>query len=100
MSTKGVVIVTGAAQGIGRGIALRLAADGFDVVVNDIPANQQNLEAVAKLIAEKGRKSLAITGDVSKEDDVRELVQKTVDEFGGLDVVGLQGGLDVSNIRF
>lgn len=100
MSTKGVAIVTGAAQGIGRGIALRLAADGFDVVVNDIPANQQNLEAVAKLITEKGRKSLAITGDVSKEDDVRELVQKTVDELGGLDVVGLQGGLDVSNIRF
>ncbi|KAL5536620.1 hypothetical protein ACEPAF_443 [Sanghuangporus sanghuang] len=93
MSTKGVAIVTGAAQGIGRGIALRLAADGFDIAVNDIPANQQNLESVSKLILEKGRRALAITGDVSKEEDVRELVQKTVYQLGALDIMVANAGI-------
>ncbi|KAJ6452766.1 NAD-binding protein [Mycena sanguinolenta] len=46
MSSKGVVLVTGAAQGIGRSIALRLADDGFDVAVNDISKNSEKLDAL------------------------------------------------------
>lgn len=86
-SSKGVAIVTGAAQGIGRGIALRLAADGYNVSLNDIPSNKDNLEAVAELIRGSGRTALTIFGDVSKEEDVQELVKKTVNDLGGLDVV-------------
>ncbi|KAI5118368.1 hypothetical protein M0805_008696 [Coniferiporia weirii] len=92
-SAKGVVIVTGAGQGIGRGIALRLAADGYDISLNDIPSNKENLEAVAELITRGGRKALTIFGDVSKEEDVRGLVNKTVDDLGGLDVMVANAGI-------
>jgi len=51
----GVALVTGAAKGIGRAIALRLAVDGFDVAINDIPSNKHNLDSLAGEIAEKGR---------------------------------------------
>ena len=89
MYSKGVAIVTGAAQNIGRGIALRLAEDGFDISLNDIPSNKANLDAVAELISKKGRRALVTVGGVSKEEVVRQLVQQTVDELGGLDVVSL-----------
>ena len=88
MSAKGVAIVTGAAQGIGREIALRLAADGYDVSLNDVPAKKAELEMVAEFVRREGRKPITIFGDVSKEEDVQKLVQQTVDELGGLDVVG------------
>jgi meso-butanediol dehydrogenase / (S,S)-butanediol dehydrogenase / diacetyl reductase len=49
-----VALVTGAARGIGRGIALRLASDGLDVAVNDLEANGDELEKVAERAAEGG----------------------------------------------
>ncbi|KAH8110231.1 NAD-binding protein [Phellopilus nigrolimitatus] len=92
-SIKGVAIVTGSGQGIGRGIALRLAADGYDVSLNDIPSNKQNLEDVADTITQRGRKVLTVFGDVSREEDVQELVNKTVEELGGLDVMVANAGI-------
>lgn len=50
MSSKGVAIVTGGAQGIGRGIALRLAADGFDIALGDLSSSKAAVEAVAQEI--------------------------------------------------
>ncbi|EJD00032.1 NAD-binding protein [Fomitiporia mediterranea MF3/22] len=92
MSAKGVAIVTGAAQGIGRGITLRLAADGYDIGINDIPAKKADLEGVAEQIRQQGRKSITIFGDVSKEEDVQKLVRQTVDDLGGLDVMIANAG--------
>ena len=86
MST-GVALVTGSAQGIGRAISLRLAADGFDVAVNDVPKNQKALESLAEEITAKGRKSCVVIADVSKEAEVKEMVAKAVKDLGGLDVV-------------
>lgn len=81
--------MTGAARGIGRGIALRLADDGFDVAVNDLP-NTPELDEVIKTIEGKGRRALAIPGDVSDESVVTDMIQRTVTTLGGLDVVRMQ----------
>ena len=69
-----VAIVTGAAQGIGYSIALRLADDGIDVAVNDIANKKEKLEEVAEEIKKKGRRSIVVTADVSREDEVKAMV--------------------------
>lgn len=74
-------------QGIGRAIALRLADDGFDVAVNDIPSSVDKLEAVAEEIKTKGRKSSTHYADVSVERQVKDMIEAVVKEHGGLDVV-------------
>ena len=85
--SRGVAIITGSAIGIGEAIALKLAEDGYDVVLNDLPVNQTTLASVANKIGEKGRKSVVIVGDVSAESDVKNLVENTVYELGRVDVV-------------
>ncbi|CAE7210411.1 unnamed protein product [Rhizoctonia solani] len=91
-----VAIVTGAAQGIGRAIALKLAADGNDVAVNDINTKQSELEQLVEEIKNHGRKAIAVTGDVSKEIEVKELVSKTVEALGGLDIMVANAGIHVA----
>ncbi|GBE87615.1 Hydroxynaphthalene reductase arp2 [Sparassis crispa] len=92
MSTTRVAVVTGASRGIGEAVALRLADDGFDVAVNDIPAMAESLEALVEKIRQKGRRSLAVTGDVSNENDVKTVVDKVVETLGGLDVMVANAG--------
>lgn len=75
------------AQGIGKAIALRLADDGFEVIVNDIPSNSENLSKVVEEIKAKGRASSAHLADVSVEEQVKEMVAEVARIYGGLDVV-------------
>jgi NAD(P)-dependent dehydrogenase (short-subunit alcohol dehydrogenase family) len=82
-----VAIVTGGAQGIGRAIALQLARDGLDIAIDDVPSALERMEEVVNEIRKIGRKAIAITCDVSKEDEVKAMVDKTVAELGRLDVV-------------
>ncbi|KAF8750788.1 KR domain [Rhizoctonia solani] len=69
-----VAIVTGAAQGIGRAVALKLASNGVDVALADIPSKQDALEQVVKEIERLGRKAIAVTGDVSNEPQVQAIM--------------------------
>lgn len=85
-NSKGVALVTGGARGIGRAIALRLADDGYDVSVNDLPGTPE-LEEVVKTIEGKGRRALAAPGDVSEESAVADMLQRTVSTLGSLDIV-------------
>lgn len=87
MLSKGVALVTGASQGIGRAIALRLAHDGFDIAVNDIARGRPGLEILTKEITAKGRKSVITIADVSSEREVKDMTEEVVQELGGLDVV-------------
>jgi meso-butanediol dehydrogenase/(S,S)-butanediol dehydrogenase/diacetyl reductase len=87
------VLVTGAARGIGKAIALRLAADGHDVAVNDIAANATELEPVVKEIQAAGRRSAAVAADVSDPEAVTRMVAGTVDALGSLDVMIANAGI-------
>lgn len=80
-------LIPRAAQGIGRGIALRLAADGFTVAVNDVSSNSANLDTLVAEITRFGRKSSAHVADVSEAEQVEAMVAAVVAEHGGLDVV-------------
>ncbi|KDQ56303.1 hypothetical protein JAAARDRAFT_59199 [Jaapia argillacea MUCL 33604] len=88
-----IAIVTGSAQGIGRAIALKLADDGLDIVVNDIEAKASSVDEVVKEIVAKGRKAVAICADISNEASVQALVDQTVEHFGGLDVMVANAGV-------
>lgn len=78
-------IVTAAASGMGRAGALRFAREGAAVAVVDIDA--ANAEAVAQQITQSGGKAVALAGDLRRDDFSRDIVQRTVKAFGGLDFV-------------
>jgi NAD(P)-dependent dehydrogenase (short-subunit alcohol dehydrogenase family) len=80
-----VAIVTGGAKGIGRGIALRFAAEGCDVVVN--ARHIESARDVASEIKALRRRALAIKADVSRSDDVAAMVDRTIKEFGKIDIL-------------
>ncbi|KAK7548700.1 3-oxoacyl-reductase [Phyllosticta citricarpa] len=86
-------IVTGCAQGIGKAIALRLAQDGYDIGVNDIPSNKDKAEQLVSEIKELGQKATVCLGDVSKLDEVENMVQTSVKELGPLNTMVANAGI-------
>ena len=80
-----IALVTGAGQGIGRGIALALADEGAAVSV--VGRTAAKLEATVDEIQKRGGRAIAVTCDVKKDEQVGQAVAKTVDAFGGLDVL-------------
>lgn len=80
-----VALVTGGGRGIGRAIALGLAREGADVAISS--RTREEVERVADELGKAGRKSLAIPADVTKADQVRRMVQKTLDTFGRIDIL-------------
>lgn len=98
-----VAFVTGAARGIGRGIAIGLARAGADVVVADLASGDTGLTyrladasaatAVAEEITALGRRSLAVTCDVTDADQVAAAVDRGVGELGGIDLVVNNAGV-------
>jgi NAD(P)-dependent dehydrogenase (short-subunit alcohol dehydrogenase family) len=79
-----VVVVTGAASGIGRGAAVVFAREGAKVVVTD-GINIEGGHETVRLIREAGGEATFVTCDVSKESDVEAMVTKTVELYGSLD---------------
>jgi 3-oxoacyl-[acyl-carrier protein] reductase len=91
-----VAFVTGAAQGIGRAIALALAEDGADVALGDL--NLEKLEAVAREVEGLGRKALALHLDVSHSDSVQAAVAKVLETWGKIDILVNNAGITKDNL--
>ena len=86
-----IALVTGAAQGIGRDIALSLAADGADVAICDV-----NLDAAQKTASDieaTGRKSLAIKTNVAASPEVTAMIDQVIEKFGRIDILVNNAGI-------
>ncbi|THU91699.1 acetoin reductase family protein [Dendrothele bispora CBS 962.96] len=95
--SKGVALITGSSQGIGKAIALRLASDGYDIALNDLSSKLNKLEEVEKTITqEMGRKSTVFCGDVSDEETVQQMVKGVVEQLGSLDVMVANAGINAA----
>jgi meso-butanediol dehydrogenase/(S,S)-butanediol dehydrogenase/diacetyl reductase len=88
-----VAHITGAARGIGRSIALRLAQDGHDIAISDLPSMEQELGATREELVALGVKAVALVGDVTESEDVRRLVSETAAQLGSLDVMVANAGI-------
>ncbi|KAF2017968.1 acetoin dehydrogenase-like protein [Aaosphaeria arxii CBS 175.79] len=86
-------IVTGSARGIGKAIALRLAQDGYDICINDIPANEPGAKEVVSEIKKLGRNAFNFSADVSNLKEVENLVQASVSELGPLNTMISNAGI-------
>ncbi|MDP3052432.1 MAG: SDR family NAD(P)-dependent oxidoreductase [bacterium] len=86
-----VAIVTGARRGIGKGIVMALAKEGCNVVVSDI--NEEECEIVVGEIEKIGVEGLAVKCDVSRKEEVDNLIKKAVEKFGKLDILVNNAGI-------
>ncbi|PWJ52777.1 hypothetical protein SAMN06264364_11729 [Quadrisphaera granulorum] len=101
-------LVTGGDSGIGRAAAIAFAREGADVAISYLPEEQQDADAVIALIEKEGVKALALPGDITDEAFATSLVTKTVEAFGGIDVLVNNAGkqqaresiLDISSEQF
>jgi len=89
--TNRVALVTGAARGIGRAIALQLARDGADVGVNDVLPEG---EAVAEEVRALGRRAVWLPADVSRSDEVEAMVRRASAELGVVDLLVNNAGIE------
>ncbi len=93
MELKGkTAIVTGSARGIGEGIALVLAREGANVVVNSRKVKE--CEGVVQKILSSGGKAIAVGADVSKKADVTAMVSETLKQFGAVDILVNNAGIE------
>lgn len=88
-----VALVTGAARGIGKGIAETFAREGADVIINDINCCEQ-MDSLAKCIRGQGRRALAVKADVSSRQQVEEMFERSWNEMGGIDVLVNNAGVE------
>jgi NAD(P)-dependent dehydrogenase (short-subunit alcohol dehydrogenase family) len=88
-----VALVTGARQGLGKSISLGMAEAGADLVVCDRVIDDGKLAETAKEIEAMGRQTLSLGGDITVEDDVNNVVNKSLEKFGKIDVLVNNAGV-------
>jgi len=82
-------LITGGDSGIGRAVAIAFAREGADVALTHLPEEQEDADDTARWITESGTKALPLAGDLRDEAFCADIVTRTVDAFGGLDVLVL-----------
>jgi hypothetical protein len=80
-------LITGGDSGIGRAVALAYAREGADVVLSYLPEEEDDAQVTARVVRDAGRTAVTAPGDIRDEAFCRELVEWTVSELGGLDVL-------------
>jgi NAD(P)-dependent dehydrogenase (short-subunit alcohol dehydrogenase family) len=80
-------LITGGDSGIGRAVAIAFAREGADVALSYLPEEEEDAQITAGLVRDAGRTAVTIPGDIQQEQHCTELVEKTVRELGGLDVL-------------
>lgn len=93
--SRRVALVTGSARGIGRAIAVRLAGDGLDVAVSDLPGSREQVDAVVAEVEAAGVRGLAVEIDVADADQCDAATAACAEAFGGLDVMVANAGVAV-----
>jgi len=89
-----VAIVTGSARGIGEGIAIRFAEEGAKVVIADI--KEKEGQAIAKRINDMGEQAMFLKTDVSKENEIKNMVAQTIKTYGKVDILVNNAGVAVA----
>ena len=92
-----VAVITGAGRGIGRAIAVRLAKDGYSVVINYRSSKGKVEELLAEIEGFGGR-ALAVAADISREDEAKKLIDEAIKEFGRIDVLVNNAGITRDNL--
>lgn len=81
-----VALITGSAKGLGKMTALRLAADGFNIVVNYVHSREEAAKLCSEL-EQLGADCMAVQGDVTRREDISNLVEQAMERFGAIDVL-------------
>ena len=85
-------LITGGDSGIGAAVAIAYAREGADVAISYLPEEEEDAQRIVDLIEAAGRQALALPGDLKDPAYCRDIVEKTVTAFGGLDVLVNNGG--------
>src|ERR1700712_2763075 len=80
-------VITGGDSGIGRAVAIAFAREGADVVIAYLEAEEDDAQETARGISEAGRKVVTVPGDLQREAHCNALIQRAVDELGGIDIL-------------
>lgn len=97
MKERKVVFVTGASRGIGKEVALKYAENGYDVIINYV-SDKTDVESLEEEFKEKGADTLILKADVSKADEVQNVVDKAIEKFGKIDVLVNNAGITRDNL--
>lgn len=95
---KKVVLITGAANGIGKAIAKELASNNYDIVINYFSSEEKALKLKEEIINNYHVNCLTIKADVSKEDQVDAMIKEVENKLGGVDILINNSAIDLSNI--
>jgi NAD(P)-dependent dehydrogenase (short-subunit alcohol dehydrogenase family) len=93
-------LITGGDSGIGRAVAIAFAREGADVAISYLDEEQEDAEETARWVRDAGRKVLTLPGDIRDEEHCRQLVSRTVEAFGGLEILVNNAAYQMALARF
>ena len=91
-----VVLVTGSSRGIGRSIVVKFAKEGANVIVN-YKTNDREAQTITEIISSYENECICIKADVSKEKDVKRMIETIIEKFGRIDILVNNAGIAIDN---